>query len=239
MIADEVITAVTVCWKYVDVIERSLTSMRKFHPSMRIIVVDGSTPDMPCYQYLDSLNDINTEVYHVGYNIGHGKGMNYGIDRVKNPFVLIFDSDIEMVLSPVQDMLNMMKDDTFGVGYIEMVAPDGHDYGVFPRHKAVRPLKYMHPYFQLIQLKEYKKYKPFIHHGAPCITTMLDIHRRGLSDRVLKEFPDLGHTSGCGVSWRPCAGKYIRHDVGGFGGTGRMRLKEGLPHIEGAWERVV
>lgn len=233
------IAALTVTWKYKEVIERSYTSIRRFHPDMKILVVDGSSIGMPCYNYLDSLNDSNLRVFHANHNIGHGKGMNLGITLLMSPYILIFDSDIEMVESPIQAMLDMMEDDTFGVGYTELVAPDGHDYGVFPRHQKMKPLKYLHPYFQLIQKKEYEKYKPYIHHGAPCIRTMLDIYNRGLSDKILKEFPDLGHTSGCGVSWTPVDGKYVKHDVGGFGGTGRRRLQEGLPHIEGAWEKVI
>ena len=84
----------------------------------------------------------------------------------------------------------------------------------------------------------YVKFPPYIHHGAPSVRTMVAIHRAGLSDRILKEFPGLGHTSGKGFSWEPCAGEYVLHDVVGFGGTGRMRVAQGLPHIEGTWERV-
>lgn len=233
---DKIITGLTVTWKYAEIIERAYTSVRKFHPEMELLVVDGSSKDMPCYQYLNNIQDNHIEIHHVNHNIGHGKGISYGIEQCKTPFVLLFDSDIIMVESPVQGMLNMMEDDTAIVGYMEWVAEDGHDHGVFPKHKNQPKIKYPHPYFQLIQLKEFKKYKQPIHHGAPMISTALDIHKKGLSDKVLKEFPDLGHTSGCGISWKPCEGKYIKHDVGEFGGTGRQRIKEGLPHIEGKWD---
>jgi hypothetical protein len=205
---------------------------------MKIIVVDGSDKRMPCYAYLDSVSDANMKVHHLDYNVGHGRGMHYGILKSETPYVLLFDSDIIMKKSPLQGMLDMMSDDVYGVGYIEIVAPDGNDYGVFPRHQGQPRVKYLHPYFQLVQVKEYKKYKHFIHHGAPCISTMLDIHQRGLSDVVLKEFPGLGHTNGCGVSWKPCAGEYIQHDVEGFGGTGKRRVESGLPHIDGNWENI-
>jgi hypothetical protein len=243
MNTDEVVTGITVCWNYLDIIKRSYESIRKFHPYMKLVIVDGSTPEMPCYQYLDSLvspsvMDTNLTIYHTLFNIGHGKGMDLGIKHTITPFALIFDSDIEMVKSPVQAMLDMMETNTFGVGYTELVGLDGHDYGVFEHHKKHPPVKYLHPYFQLIQIREYKKYKPYIHHGAPCVSTMIDIHRRGLSNRVLKEFPGLGHTNGRGVSWKPCAGEYVKHEVAGFGGTGRARVAAGLPHIEGAWEAV-
>lgn len=237
-LADNGITAVSVCWNTKSLMECAYNSIRKFHPTMSIIIVDGSGKTDDCYKYLDSINDANLRVCHTGYNIGHGRGMNFGIQKARTSFVLLFDSDIEMVKSPVQSMLDMMEDNTYGVGYTEIVAEDGFDYGVFPRHQTQQKIRYTHPYFSLIQVKEYKKYKPFIHHGAPCIATMLDIHKKGLSDIVLKEFPGLGHTSGCGKNWKPCKGEYVKHDVANFGGTGRMRLAKKLPHIEGTWEQT-
>lgn len=235
---DENVVGVTVCWNTRDLIERAINSIRKFHPFMDIFVVDGSDGGSDCYKYLDSITGLHLTVFHCHRNIGHGRGMDLAVKYLKKPYVLFFDSDIIMVKSPIQAMLDMMQENTFGVGYLEKVGVDGFDYGAKPIHKRQKPIKYLHPYFQLVQVKEYKKYKPYIHHGAPCIATMLDIHRRGLSDKVLKEFPGLGHTNGMGFSWTPCSGEYLIHDVAGFGGTGRMRIQNGLPHIEGVWEKV-
>lgn len=240
MIADDIVSAISVTWNTKELIQRAIESIRQFHPSMKIIIVDGSENKNACYAYLHSIDKDNIKVYHMDYNIGHGRGMHFGVLKCTTPFVLFFDSDIEMVKSPLQAMLDMMEDNTFGVGYTELVAHDGHDYGVFERHNKQKPVKYLHPYFQLVQVKEYKKYHHYIHHGAPCISTMLDIHKRNLSDKVIKEFPGLGHTgTRQGVSWKTCDGEYIKHDVSSFGGTGRMRVAEGLPHIEGAWEKVI
>lgn len=236
---DEVVTGLTVCWNTKDLIERSIKSIRSFHPSLPIFIVDGSDRKDECFSYTHSIADSITRVWHVERNIGHGRGMNAGIKQIKTPYVLCFDSDIVMVKSPVQGMLDMMKEDTYGVGYCERTGYDGFDYGVHRIHLKQKPVKYLHPYFMLIQISQYKKFKPFIHHGAPCISAMLDIHKKGLSDKILLEFPDLGHTGGMGLSWKPCAGKYIMHDVAAFGGTGRMRREMGLPHIEGEWERVI
>jgi hypothetical protein len=237
---DEAITGVTVSWNSVDLVKKSIGSIREFHPEMTIIVVDGSPKDSDCKSYVKYLPTIdeNITAILVEHNIGHGLGMNLGIKYVETPYVLFFDTDIVMVKSPLQGMLDMMEEDTFGVGYSETVAPDGHDWGVHQRHKInnAPKVRYLHPYFQLVQVKEYRKYKPYIHHGAPCISTMWQLHKMGLSDKVLKEFAGLGHTKGRGTSWVPCAGEWVLHDVEHFGGTGRMREAMGLPHIEGKWD---
>jgi glycosyltransferase involved in cell wall biosynthesis len=234
------ITGITVCWNLKDLMERSIGSIRKFHPTMKILVVDGSDVDNECCSYLDNLVEVddNLKVIHTGYNIGHGRGMNLGIKYVNTDYVLFFDSDIIMVKSPLQQMVNMMEEDTYGVGYSEIVAPDGHDFGVLPSHKSdTEKIKYLHPMFQLIQVKEYNKFKPYIHHGAPCISAMVDIHKKGLSEKILKDFPGLGHVGRNGVSWKACKGEWVIHDVSNFGGTGRYRVLNKMPHIEGEWDR--
>lgn len=244
MKADQVVTGIMVCWNTEDLVKRAYESVRRFHPKMTIIIVDGSTPQMPCYKYLDTIKDSYLRIIHAGYNIGHGRGMNLGIQRSHTPFVLMFDSDIEMLKSPVQAMLNMMELDTCGVGWIHPTDITGHEFGYRPEYVQHGPIKYLHPYFCLLQVSEYKKYKPYIHHGAPAVNLCLDIHRKGLSDKVLKEFPGLGHTSGKGIVWEGKPSEYIRHDTAPcytnswFGGTGARRVNNGLLHIEGAWEPV-
>jgi len=229
------ITGITVVHDTKDLIECAYNSVRKFHPDMPIIIVDGSTPDDPCASYVKSLISDLTTVVSPGYNIGHGSGMCMGIDHVKTKYALVFDSDIEMLKSPVQAMFEMMEEDTFGVGYIEWkTAFDGHEWGSLPHHKNEGWMPYLHPFFQLINIKNYKKFYPYVHHGAPCYLTMLDIYKQGLSNKILKEFPGLGHSSGKGWNWGGIPREHIRHDTRG---TRNVRLVKGLREIERKWIR--
>jgi hypothetical protein len=225
--ADKRITGITVCQNTKDFIKESYESVRLFHPNMKIIIIDGSDKMNPCYQYTSTLSSDKTVVVQPGYNIGHGRGMCLGIYYTETPYALIFDSDIKMLKSPVRAMLDMMKDDTFGVGFFEKTGFDGFDYGVHSQHRQEPGVVYLHPYFQLLQIKNYKKFHPYVHHGAPCYKTMNDIHRKGLSNKILKEFPGLGHTRD-GV-YR----EYIKHDVAG---TRLFRVQNNQIQIEGRWE---
>ena len=231
--SDLSITGVVVSCNTKDLVERSYMSVRKFHPDMPIIIVDGSTPNSPCANYVQSLSSEVTTILSPGYNIGHGRGMCLGLEHTKTPYALIFDSDIEMLESPVDGMLAMMEADTFGVGCVEeKSAYDGFEWGS-PGHKNPGEwMRYLHPMFQLVSVANYKKFHPYVHHGAPCYLTMLDIHRRGLSDKILKQFPGLGHTGGSGWNWEPVPAKYIRHDTRG---TRDARLGVRLPEIESGW----
>jgi len=185
------VTGITVCYNTKDLIERTYNSVRKFHPEMLIIIIDGSDSDNPCASYIKSLASDVTVIISLGYNIGHGRGMCMGIDRVKTKYTLIFDSDIEILKSPVSQMLGMMEDDTFGVGSICKTGFDGVGYGKNPHHKKKGWISYLHPHFQLINIRNYRKYHWYVHHGAPCYLTMVDIHKKGLSEKILKEFPKL------------------------------------------------
>jgi len=170
----------------------------------------------------------------MGYNIGHGRGMHFALKRVQTRFALIFDSDIVFIKSPVEQMLAMMETDTYGVGYTEKTAYDGFEYGAKPEHRG-KPFMYMlHPFFQLIQVSQYFKFAPYCHHGAPCFKAALDIHKKGLTNKIIKVFPGLGHTAGKGWVWEAVPGEWIQHDTAG---TRQMRVKKGLLDIEGQWER--
>jgi len=226
------ITGITVCQNTKDLMERAYESVRKFHPTMPIIIIDGSDPKDPCALYVKSLRSALTTVYSLGKNIGHGRGMCMGIDKARTPYALIFDSDIEMLKSPVDAMFEMMMPDTFGVGYTEKTGFDGYEYGARKHHATEGWMKMLHPYFQLINIANYHKFHPYVHHGAPCYLTALDIHKRGLTSQIIKEFPGLGHSSGKGWTWEGKPREYIRHDPAG---TRRARTLKGLGEIEGDW----
>lgn len=219
------ITGITVCYNTRDLMERAYTSVRKFHPEMPIIIIDGSDKDDPCAEYVKSLQSGLTTVYSLGYNIGHGRGMCMGIDKARTPYALMFDSDIEMIKSPVEAMLELMEPDTFGVGFPEKAGLDGFGYGSVPQHKNQDWMTMLHPYFHLINIANYHKYHPYVHHGAPCYLTARDIHDKGLSDKILKVLPDLDH---------PTLGpkEYIVHNIAGTRGD---RIKRGQIDIERPW----
>jgi hypothetical protein len=230
MLVDKLVTGVVVVCNTKDLFKKAYESVRKFHKNMRIIIIDGSDENNPCYKYVTEIGqtDNNVLVIQVNYNIGHGRGMCVGIYYAETPYVLLFDSDIEILKSPVSEMIKMMDKDTFGVGFIEYTGFDGFVYGVPNHHYSEPKIKYLHPYFQLMQVSVYNKFYPYCHHGAPCFLTMNEIHEKGLSDKIIKEFPGLGHTR------QGVVREFVKHDVAG---TRIARKQVGLSEIEGSWER--
>jgi hypothetical protein len=232
------ITGIVVCSNTKQLIQDAYESVRRWHPEMKIIIIDGSDRTDECYLYVSNLSSEITTIVLCGYNIGHGRGMDLGISHVKTKFALIFDSDTVMDKSPVEKMLAMMEDDTYGVGYLEKTGYDGFEYGAQPHHKNQGFMMMLHPYFQLLQISEYYKFHPYVHHGAPCFLAALDIHNKGLTSKIIKEFPGLGHSSGTGWNWTGEPREYIRHLHVRNGGTCEARRLKGLIQIEGNWQRT-
>lgn len=228
------ITAITVSSNTKDLIERAYNSFREFHPDMKMIIIDGSSPFDECYKYVTSLASDITTVGVYGYNIGHGRGMDMAIRMCKTKFALIFDSDIKFLKSPIEAMLALMEKDTYGCGYLEKTGFDGFEYGSKPHHHTEGFMYMLHPYFHLLNVENYFKFHPYVHHGAPCFKAALDIHRKGLTYKIIKEFPGLGHSSGKGWVWTGEPREYIEHHPAG---TRSIRRAKGLPEIEGKWER--
>lgn len=174
-------TGITVVYNTKSLIDRSIKSIRKFYPELPLIIVNGSTPGHKCDVYLKSNPYDNCIIHHVGINIGHGKGLHYGIRMCRDKQVLLFDSDIEMKKGGIlEKMGSHLKDSSYGIGEICHVDKHGRNVNI--------GIPYLHPYFVLINTIQYMKYKSFSHHGSPCIKTMLDLYEQSKSFMLI-EFP--------------------------------------------------
>jgi len=200
------VTGITVCCNTRVLMERAYTSVRKFYPDMPIIIIDCSDPGNSTAPYVKSLASDKTEVISLGHNICHGPGMCMGIDKAKTKYALLFDTDIELLEPCVGNMLAMMEEDTFGVGYVIPTAFSGFGtWAPAPPPKEGGWMPYLHPYFHLIDISNYRKFPPYINSGAPCTPTMLAIYQQGLADKIIKQFHDM-------MNGMP---KFVKHDGGG------------------------
>ena len=177
------ITAVVVCHNTPDLIRKAVLSMMKYQPEVKILIVDGSDPKNHCQRVVQMLSEKfwNVKAFTLGYNIGHGAGLNYGISKATTKNVLIFDSDIVVRKPFLYDMLSFT--DFYGVGKVVKV----NDHG----ENSEEGIRYLHPYFAMISRKGYFQRKPFMNSGAPCLQAMKDLQSIGrpYSESVLIDFP--------------------------------------------------
>jgi GT2 family glycosyltransferase len=178
------LTAATVTCNTKELLERSVGSVSQFYPDLKIMIIDGST------KALKYNLPKNTELYAMGYNIGHGPGMNLAINMCQTPYILLFDTDIVMEGPCIEKMMELFEEDTFGVGDIYPVSQSTYfiQFG-----DGSEDIPVLHPYFHIVQKKIYEKYFPYVQNGGPTFLTALDIFSRGLSDKILKKFPVLDY----------------------------------------------
>lgn len=169
------VTAIIVSYNTRDLLRNCVESIRKFYPTLKIIIIDGSPPDSDCWQYVAGLEDDNTKVRLLEHNGGHGPGMVKGIELCETDYFLLCDSDVEIKQNrSIERMMHYFNTkscdygrEIYGLGKVIQTDSLGNntDYGI----------DYLHPHFALIKKDAYLKFDPIINHGAPLINAMLHI----------------------------------------------------------------
>lgn len=178
------VTGVVVNYNTHKLLKIAIDSIRALHPHMKIIVIDGSDKRHPSFFYVHDVIALmpNVKVFQFNHNIGHGKGLDYGIRHADTKFCMLFDSDVEMNQDPLEQMVDRIKaDNLYGIGQLVKINKHGvNDDNGF---------EYLHPHFCVVDRAKYIFYHPFIHHGAPFIKTMRMMYEKRLSKKLLRNFP--------------------------------------------------
>jgi len=158
------IGCVIVCYNTPKIITRAVNSIRNYVD--QVIVIDNSDVNNPAYAECETLG---VDVVHTNANIGHGPGLNKGIEYIKTDYVICMDSDAVLndhkVIKEMQKALN--GKDVYGAGLVITTNKTGHN--------AVEGIDYLHPYFCMFKRSVFNMHTPFINHGAPFIRTMNEI----------------------------------------------------------------
>ncbi len=185
----ENLTGVVVHYRTPGLLKNAVDSIREFY-DFPIVVIDGSGD-----AGLTGYNNVTT--IKIGYNIGHGLGMDSGIKFAKTDFVLTFDTDIEMKEPCLELMLEKVKGDTYAIGKLYIDSPKQYFY---IENKDLFDCDYtqtyvIHPSFQIVNKKAYLKYAPYISDGAPTVLSYHDIMRYGKEKEILIDFPVLDYVN--------------------------------------------
>jgi hypothetical protein len=177
------IEIVSVHYKTPEYIYEQYESVRKFYPSHKYRIIDGSDDKKKYFEDLES-KDPNFSVERKGYNIHHGPGMDYAIKTSKMDYLFIIDSDISLIKPTIEKMMEVFKG--YSVGLKLIMDSTGHEHYQKPeRPKENFIYEYVHPYCMLISKKRYLDFHPFIKHGSPCIRAMIDIHNKKKQEELV------------------------------------------------------
>lgn len=171
------ITALTVNYNTPDLLNRMVKSFRQFY-DIELVIVDGSDANYMPVTKVNLKRQKNIRLYQLGYNIHHGAGLCYGMERIDTEKVLFIDSDVLFLKHGfLEDLNTFLSPKQYGVGDIQIVDEKGMN--------VPQGIKYLHPALCLINTSVFWQFKLPINHGAPMIESMKDIHGKGLSDELL------------------------------------------------------
>ena len=194
------ITALTIVYKTPDLIKKAYESFRIFYPDIPLVIVNNSGQDDPCTVYIDYLDSIDNELTIINNkkNEGHGTSFNQGMDIIKTDYVYYFDSDVIMFKGDVlEEMLNLINENIYGIGKMIYTDMGGRN---IPNNYEGEKLKFFYCVAGLINRNMYYKFHRWTRFGLIAYKAMVEIHNKGLSEKILKEFPILS---------------YVRHLSGG------------------------
>jgi len=175
-----------------DLILNLVKSFRQFYEN-KILIVDGS--DRNLYnEMVDLIKGYdNIEIHHFDFNIHHGRGITYGINKLEAKQILVLDSDVTILNKGfLEDLKKNLPLNAYGIGDCQFVDENGFNVG---SRKGAIGLKesemteggyrYLHPACMLINRDVALQYEMPIKHGAPMISTMKDIHDKGMSNILI------------------------------------------------------
>jgi hypothetical protein len=183
------VTAVTVSRNNKNELERAYKSIKKLHPDMNFIIIDCSDLDNKCCDYVCSLQSDKVTSVLLGEDVGIGKGLRAGICMVSTKYAMVFDSKIQMIKSPVIQMLKLMDEDSFGIGRLLTTDSCGYPYGESLLSSEESPTISLCHCFQIIRVSTYSRFQPYVNHVSPGFRAMNEIKKQGLSSKILKTFP--------------------------------------------------
>jgi glycosyltransferase involved in cell wall biosynthesis len=184
------VTAVIVHFHTPDLLERAVSSFRRYYPETPLLLVDNGSDERSTevLYRLRSLHPATTELLTHARNLHHGPAMDDAVHRLTTPYVLFLDSDCTVVKGGcIERMLTHLKGGCYAAGTLVHMNRRGFD--VEPGRGGV---PYIRPVCMLIDRAKYLTLPPFERHGAPCLRNMTEAGRRGyrMADVPIEEYVD-------------------------------------------------
>lgn len=178
------VSAVIVHFRTFELTQMAVWSLKSHYPDMDLVVVENNSSDGSLDKLLQLADTVdNVSILPMDKHVHHGPGMNAGILKCHNEWVLICDSDC-IVYRPgvIETMFSKISDNTYMVGEMHKLDKNGF----FADSRTDPVINYIHPHFALVRKNLYTKLPPFEKHGAPCLNNEIQARNMGFD---LIDFP--------------------------------------------------
>lgn len=149
------LSIIIVTWNTAKITQKCVQTINKFLDNPEIIVVDNASTD----NTIELISkEKNVKIIKNNANLGFSKANNIGLKKASNEYIVFMNSDIELVDSSINDLLNYFKDkDNIGIIGPKFLNPDlTTQASVFPSQNAINAFKE----FWLNKKNSFSKYIP-------------------------------------------------------------------------------
>lgn len=169
------VSAITVNYKTLDLIERCFHSLRQYYPTLPVVLVDNGSGDDSTQFVAEQEGPCTTAILLKGH-CGHGLGLHEGLLAARTPYVFTLDSDCGTRRGGfLEEMVRLFFRDEalYAAGEIQWLHHVGRDWRTpDPAYPGQAP--YVHPSAMLLDRNKYLGLKPFNRGGHPCEDNMAD-----------------------------------------------------------------
>jgi hypothetical protein len=149
------LSIIIVTWNTAQITQKCVQTINKFLDNPEIIIVDNGSKD----NTVELLSkEKNVKIIKNNANLGFSKANNIGLKETTNELILFMNSDIELIDSSINDLLDYFKNkNNIGIIGPKFLNPDlTPQASVFPKQSAFNAFKE----FYLNQKNSYSKYIP-------------------------------------------------------------------------------
>ena len=171
-----------------DLLDRALGSLRKFYPTIPVLLIDNGSDDGKSAGLImdwKSRYPQHTEFLLNKRNLHHGPAIDQALHHAASPFVLLLDSDCEILRGRlIEEMLKFAASSPLHYAVGQRVWMDRRGFDLPAANQEAIP--YIRPICMLIRRSAYLELPKAERHGAPLLANMRKAARSGY---VLVDFP--------------------------------------------------
>ena len=191
MTVDLPVTVVIINYKTPDLLQHAIASLRRFYPAVHLLVIDNGSKDRHSDSIMQQWKERypgKTDLVFNERNIHHGPAIDQAVHHVSSPFLLLFDSDCELLAGGlIERMLECAESSlTYAVGKRTWMDRRGFDLP----EESTDAIPYIRPICMLIRRDTYLTLAKGQRHGAPLLANMRDaaLHGYRVIDFPIEQF---------------------------------------------------
>ncbi len=172
-------SAAIINYRTPDLTVRAIRSFRESYPDIPLLVIDNGSGDSSraVLQAEADRYSATIKLIFNPSNIHHGPAMDQAIHSVNAPYLLLLDSDCEILDDGfLEQMVDCLERSPMGYAVGKLIYMNKRGFDTNPGPES---FPYIRPICMVIRKSHYLVLPPFERHGAPCLRNMIEARKMG------------------------------------------------------------